>query len=185
MKEDLVRLFQDYPQSSILISLAISILVAVLGILPSVFITAANILFFGFWQGILISFLGEAIGAIVAFFLYRKGFKKTTSHKLQKFPRLKALLDAKGKDAFLLILYLRLIPFVPSGFVTFAAAIGRVSVVSFILASSIGKIPALLLEGYTTYQVIEFGWQGKVILTIIAILFFYFTVKQIMTQKKN
>ena len=185
MKEELVRLFNDYPQSALLISLATSILIAVLGILPSVFITAANILFFGFWQGILISFLGEAIGAIVAFFLYRKGFKKIASNKLQEFPGLKSLLDAKGKHAFLLILYLRLIPFVPSGFITFAAAIGRVSILTFIVASSIGKIPALLLEGYAAYQVIAFGWQGKIILTIVAILLFYFTVKQIITQKKN
>ena len=116
---------------------------------------------------------------------YRKGFKKIASNKLENFPRLKTLLDAKGKHAFLLILYLRLIPFVPSGFITFAAAIGRVSALTFIGASSIGKIPALLLEGYAAYQVIAFGWQGKIILTIVAILLFYFTVKQIITQKKN
>ncbi|MFL5808333.1 MAG: TVP38/TMEM64 family protein [Flavisolibacter sp.] len=185
MKDEVFRLFSDHPQSAFLISLTMSILVAVLGILPSVFITAANILFFGFWQGILISFIGEALGAVVAFFLYRRGFKKITAHQLNRFSKVRALLDAKGKDAFLLILYLRLIPFVPSGFVTFAAAIGKVSAPGFITASSIGKLPALIMEGYATYEVISFNWQGKMILSIGAIFLFYFTVKQITSQKKN
>src|SRR5215213_1703049 len=143
MKEQIIQLFYDHPHGAVVISLAISILIAVLGVVPSFFMTAANILFFGFWQGILISFIGEAAGAIIAFVLYRKGFKKMTTEQLQKFPRLQSLLNAKEKEAFLLILYLRLIPFIPSGLVTFAAAIGKVSAITFFIASSLGKIPAL------------------------------------------
>jgi uncharacterized membrane protein YdjX (TVP38/TMEM64 family) len=69
--------------------------------------------------------------------------------------------------------------------VTFAAAIGKVSILTFLTASSIGKLPALLLEGYAVYQVTEFGWQGKVILTIAALLLLYFVVRQIIGKKKN
>ena len=72
-----------------------------------------------------ISFLGEAIGAAIAFLLYRKGFKKTVEKKLDKYPKVKRLLDAEDKEAFYLVLALRLIPFVPSGLITFAAAVGR------------------------------------------------------------
>ena len=76
MKEEVLALFNAHPGLAIVISLGLSVLVAIVGILPSVFLTAANILFFGFLPGMLISFLGETIGAIVAFFLYRWGFKK-------------------------------------------------------------------------------------------------------------
>lgn len=168
MKEQLFEIFSQYPHAAIFISLLVSIVVAVLGIIPSVFITAANILFFGFWPGTLISLGGEAIGAIVAFVLYRYGFRKASHNSLSKYPRLLRLIDAEGKDAFLMILALRLIPFVPSGLVTFTAAIGKVSAPVFFAASTLGKIPALLLEAYSVAQIAEFNWQGKLILVITA-----------------
>ena len=168
---------------AILISLGISILVAILGLVPSVFITAANIIFFGFWPGTFISFAGEALGAFIAFILYRKGFKKTAHHQLERFPRLMKLVDARGRQAFLLILALRLIPFVPSGLVTFAAAIGQVSILTFLVASSLGKVPALLIEAYSVYQVTEWGWQGKVVLAITAVVIILLVIKKKGSRK--
>lgn len=183
MKEALLQAFQQHPHLALLASLAISIIIAVLGLVPSFFITAANILFFGFWHGVAVSFLGEALGAVVSFYLYRKGFKSGASRQLEKYQKIKLLLDAEGGKAFWLIFSLRLIPFVPSGLVTFAAAIGKVSAPTFWVASSIGKLPALLLEGYAVYQVTEFGWQGKVILTFFALFILYFVLRQILPKK--
>lgn len=178
MKEQVLYLFQQHPQLALFISLGVSIVVAVLGLVPSVFITAANLLFFGFWKGTLISFLGESIGALVAYFLYRYGFKKTSQKGLERFPKVKRLVDAKGKEAFLLILSLRLIPFVPSGLVTFAAAVGNASPVIFLTAGSLGKIPALLLEAYSVYAVTQFGWQGKLILALAAVALLYLVLRR-------
>lgn len=186
MKEAVITFFQQYPNLALLSSLAISILIAVIGILPSFFVTAANILFFGFWEGIVVSFAGEALGAVVAFYLYRKGFKKGATQQLEKYKTVNALLQSEGGKAFWLIFSLRLIPFVPSGLVTFAAAIGRVSAIVFLISSSLGKLPALLLEGYAVYEVTEFGWQGKVILTVAALFILYFVIKQIAgSRSKN
>src|SRR5687768_94814 len=109
MKESLIELFTAHPQAALFISLGISCIVAILGVIPSVFITAANIYFFGFWEGTALSFAGEALGAFVAFLLYRSGFKKTITRQLERFPKAKRLTEAKGKEAFLLILSLRLL----------------------------------------------------------------------------
>jgi uncharacterized membrane protein YdjX (TVP38/TMEM64 family) len=168
MENQVIQLFSEYPQFALIISVFINIFVAVLGVVPSVFITGANIIFFGFWTGTFISFLGEVIGALVAFYLYRRGFKKLSQKHLEKFPKLKRLIDVKGKEAFTLILSLRLFPFIPSGLITFAASIGKVSIGIFFTASSLGKVPALLIEAYSVYQVTQFGWQGKVILLVTA-----------------
>ena len=184
MKEALFQFFQNYPHLALISSLLMSVLVAVLGVIPSFFVTAANILFFGFWQGVALSFAGEALGAMVAFFLYRKGFKKGASGKLKKHNTVAALINAENKKAFWLILSFRLIPFIPSGLITFAAAIGRTSAITFLVASSVGKLPALLLEGYAVYEVTQFGWQGKLILTLIALFILYFVIKQIIGNKK-
>jgi uncharacterized membrane protein YdjX (TVP38/TMEM64 family) len=185
MKEALLNFFQHYPNLAILSSLFISILIAVLGVIPSFFVTAANILFFGFWQGVALSFAGEALGAVFAFYLYRKGFKKGAADQLSKYKTAEALINAENKKAFWLILSLRLIPFVPSGLVTFAAAVGRVSALFFVMASSVGKLPALLLEGYAVYQVTAFGWQGKVILTIVAFAILFFVIRQVRNNRRE
>lgn len=185
MKEDVLALFQNYAELALLISIGISILVAVLGVVPSFFITAANILFFGFWQGTAISFAGEAIGAIVAFLLYRKGFKKGIEAQLRRFPKAHKLTEARGREAFLLILSLRLFPFVPSGIVTFAGAVGAVSTLTFFLASSLGKIPALLIEAYSVHQVTQFTWQGKLILAVASLTLLFFAVRQLFRHRQK
>lgn len=167
------------------ISLLLSVVVAVLGLIPSVFITAANILFFGFWEGTAISFAGEALGAGVSFLLYRKGFKKTTQKRLQRFSKVQQLVNAEGKQAFWLVLSLRLLPFVPSGLVTFAAAIGRMRFWNFLVASSTGKIPALLIEAYSVYQVTQFGWQGKLILALMGLAIAILIIRSIKAAHKK
>ncbi|MEO5890336.1 MAG: VTT domain-containing protein, partial [Ferruginibacter sp.] len=174
----LLHLFKENPHLAVIISLCISVLIAILGVVPSVFVTAANILFFGFWNGTLISFLGESIGAGIAFILYRKGFKKTITKGLDKYPRINKLINAGNKEAFYLVFSLRLIPFVPSGLITFAAAIGKVSLPVFFVASSLGKLPALLMEAWSVYEVTEFGWIGKIILAVIALGLIYWAIKK-------
>lgn len=178
MQESLLQFFQQHPQLAIAISLLISIVIAILGVVPSVFITGANILFFGFWPGLLLSFLGEAIGAAIAFVLYRKGFKKGVEKKLDAFPKAAQLIKAEGREAFGLILSLRLLPFVPSGLVTFAAAVGKVSAPIFIAASSAGKIPALLIEGYSVYKAAQAPWQIKILLGVIAVVLFIIILRK-------
>ncbi len=178
MVDSLLQLFKEHQDLAIVISICISIIVAVLGIVPSVFITAANILFFGFWNGMFISFLGEAIGAGIAFLLYRNGFKKTVEKKLDTYPKVKRLIDAENIEAFYLVLALRLIPFVPSGLITFAAAVGRISFPVFIAASSLGKLPALFIEAYAVNAVTNFGWQGKLILALAALVLLYWVLSK-------
>lgn len=174
---NLLELFKEYQHLAIIISIGISIIIALLGVVPSVFITAANILFFGFWYGTLISFLGEALGAGIAFLLYRKGFKRSVVKGMEKYPKVQRLVNAEGKEAFYLVFALRLIPFVPSGLITFAAAVGKINFTTFFTASSLGKLPALLIEAYSVYKVTQFGWQGKLILLAVALALVYWVIK--------
>lgn len=154
-------------------------MIAVLGLVPSVFITAANIVFFGFINGTIISFIGESLGAAIAFILYRKGFKKMTTTHLQKYPALNRLINAENKEAFYLVLSLRLVPFVPSGIITFVASVGKISFLIFLLASSLGKLPALLLEAWSVNEITKFTWIGKLILALTAIGMIFWLIKKI------
>jgi uncharacterized membrane protein YdjX (TVP38/TMEM64 family) len=175
MKEQLYNLLISYKEYAILLSIIFNIVVAIVAVVPSVFITAVNVTFFGFWQGMWISFIGEALGALIAFILYRKGVRAFKMDKKITNPKIQKLLDVNGKEAFFLILWLRLLPFMPSGLVTVLAALGHVSLTVYFIASSIGKFPATLLEAYTTNEVINFTIEGKIFIGVllIALMLYY------------
>lgn len=129
-----------------MISIAVNVGVALLGIIPSVFVTAANIAMWGFLPGTALSLLGESIGAVVAFYVYRLGWKRI-ARQTEHWPKsIQKLLGLEGWPAAKLIMSLRIMPFMPSGLVTLAAAMSRIQTIHFVLSSSIGKIPALLME---------------------------------------
>jgi uncharacterized membrane protein YdjX (TVP38/TMEM64 family) len=83
-------------------------------------------------------------------------------------PIVKRLLEVEGKQAFALVISLRILPFVPSGVITFLAAIGRMSLGIFVVSSTLGKLPALFLEAYSVNHVVQWTWQGKTIITVLA-----------------
>ena len=186
MEEQVLLFFYENAQLAIIISLLINILISIVGVIPSFFLTAANITFFGFWQGTVISFVGEAFGAVVSFYFYRKGLKKVSGKlNTKKFPKVTNLLEVKGKEAFYLILAFRLFPFVPSGIVNIFAALGKVSFLTFILASSLGKIPALLIEAYSVLQITQFNTEGKIILSFMAVYLFLKIGKRLKNDSQS
>ena len=160
------------------LSIVLNIIISVLGVVPSFFLTAANIHFFGFGYGLLISIVGEAFGAVVSFYLYRKGIGKVKEKVQRKHAYLERLERTGGMEAFWLIIALRIFPFMPSGLVTLVSAGSQVSIVTFAIASTLGKIPALVIEAYSVYHVMTGSWQGKVILGLIAVAIVLFVMKK-------
>ncbi len=157
-------------------SLIGNVLIAVAGVIPSAFLTAANISILGFEVGLVVSIIGEALGAIVSFWLYRKGFSRV-KHKFQvKWRWVQILLDrlyqSKGAEAVAIVLLLRLLPFVPSGFVTLTAAVGKMNILAFGIVSTIGKIPSLFIEAYGVHHVLKFDTHLQFILVAVVIMIF-------------
>lgn len=173
MQNQLLHYLQTYEAYAVFLSIILNIVISVLGIIPSFFITGANIAFFGFWNGMMISMLGEILGAGVAFFLYRRGLSRASSGLLEKHGKIKSLVYSEGREAFYLILLLRVIPFVPSGIVTIAGAVGKVSFLVFMAASSLGKIPALFIEAVSVYQVLKISWLGEMLFEIGLVVTIY------------
>ncbi|RKX73693.1 MAG: hypothetical protein DRP60_11455 [Spirochaetes bacterium] len=156
------------------LSLIVEIIIAVIGVLPSFFITAANIAVFGIWWGVAISVAGESLGAVAAFILYRRGLDRMAGRqggfgtslkiKMEKFS------DAAEGRAFLLVLAFRLLPYMPSGAVTLGAAGSRMRLWAFVLSSTLGKIPALAVEAATVTLVMKLPLKSFLAVAAIAIL---------------
>ncbi|MGM9950378.1 MAG: TVP38/TMEM64 family protein [Lysinibacillus sp.] len=184
METILFELFNIHWLIAVLISILLNTLISIAGVLPSTIITIVNIGTFGFAFGLLLSIAGEAIGAIVSFYLYRKGLQKWNVTKKFTHPYLKQLLQSKGWNAMMLIFSLRLMPFMPSGAVTFISACSSVKAMHFAIASTIGKIPALLLEALVIYGVFQLDPHIQFLLfTILGALLVFFWLKRRFKQR--
>lgn len=177
--DGVLNLLSNYNEIAIFISIVISIFIAIAGIIPSVFVTGANILFFGPLWGFFISLFGEVFGGWITFRLYRLGFKKSFNNFTEKHELLKKIAKSSGNKAAFLIFQGRIIPFIPSGFITLAAALSNIDDFRYNLATLIGKIPSILLEVLISYGVISQGAKGiEIIITIVAVYLIYKTIRK-------
>lgn len=164
-----------------MISIILNILIAIAGVLPSAFVTVWTVGTFQFHIALAILIAGEALGAIVSFILYRMGLRKLKLDNRLKNNFLRRLKNTKGTDAIFLIIFLRLLPFIPSGLVTMTAAFSKMKLLPFSIASTIGKIPALFIEAYSVYHILNLSAKIQMGL-ILAILLAYTAYKK---YKKN
>lgn len=78
----------------------------------------------------------------------------------------------------------RLLPFIPSGIVTFSSAMSNVSIRVFILATACGKIPSILLEVLVSYNLVNRKY-AQFWLTAAALLVLLLMVKKHISNLKN
>ena len=154
----------------IIASLSISILIAVAGIIPSIFVTGANVIVFGPVNGFIISWVGEVIGASISFYLYRLGFKKRFERLGGKYTMLDRIVSSKGFEITVLLFQARLLPFIPSGFVTLAGAISNINMLHFLVATTLGKLPSIALEALVSFDVMNINTNWiRLAITIFAL----------------
>ncbi|MHA7963260.1 TVP38/TMEM64 family protein [Paenibacillus sp. CAU 1782] len=130
-----------------LISITLNILISVAGVLPSVFLSGVNGIVFGLSAGFVISIIGETLGALISYWLYRKGISKLRGRKGSRQGKWsRAFASARPAKQFVLMLIARIMPFIPSGAITFAASWYRMNVYLFMAATVIGKAPSIAAE---------------------------------------
>ncbi|PAE26640.1 VTT domain-containing protein [Bacillus sp. 7894-2] len=174
MFADIIGLLSDEPILAACFSISMNIAAAITGFLPSAFITAGTVVVFDLKLGLIILIIGEAAGAIISFILYRKGITKLTA----SFPQLKndnlfsKLKNAEGPVAFYMIVLLRVLPFVPSGAVTLAAAYSKMRLLPFGIASTIGKVPALFMEAFAVSHILKFERELQIVIFLFIAFFF-------------
>ncbi|MBP1155547.1 MULTISPECIES: TVP38/TMEM64 family protein [unclassified Paenibacillus] len=100
---------------------------------------------FGPVLGGVITWVGSTLASILMFLFVRYGYQEWGERVLHSRNSLGKITVLFEKNAFLTILFTRLIPFVPSIVVNIYSALSRVSFTAYAIASSIGKIPAMLL----------------------------------------
>lgn len=111
---------------------------------PVAVLALAGGLLFGLWAGSMYTFLGAMINCTVMFWLARTvGYDKVKAlveSKLSEKWR-NRLNAAAGREGFLLLIILRLIPAVPYNLINYAFGLTRMSYGAYLLASAVGIIP--------------------------------------------
>lgn len=128
--------------------------IGAIGFIPSFFVTAININSLGLVLGVILTFTGEIFGAIIGFHMYRWGFSRINpgwlSHSI-----FKTIKNSSPMHVFTLIILFRILPFVPSGIVTAGASLTTINGWRFMTASSIGKVPAVVIEVAIVFGVLQ------------------------------
>jgi uncharacterized membrane protein YdjX (TVP38/TMEM64 family) len=95
--------------------------------------------------GAAVTWTGSASASILMFLLIRYGYQEWGMKVLHRYQNIGKLTLLFERNAFLTIMFARLVPFIPSIVVNLYSAMSRVSFATYAVASSIGKIPAMLL----------------------------------------
>ncbi|SEN38549.1 TVP38/TMEM64 family protein [Lihuaxuella thermophila] len=179
MVRSLVDYFSGLGIWAIPFSLAINGFINIIGFIPSVFITTANVLVWGPLAGGILSWFGEMIGSAAAFLLYRKGIRAAKIKHHEQWKWLRSLNQlSRSKQLGMLILG-RLTPVIPAGVVNLAGALSSVSFPVFLLATAIGKIPSIGLEVLISYDLIHIQENiVRLVLTLSALGLGFILLKQ-------
>ena len=122
---------------------------AMFAVLPAFFFPVAVLALaggvaFGLWQGALYTFIGAVINCSVMFWTARYFGRQKIEFLMEK--RLdpkwrRRLPKLEGREGFVLLIVLRLIPAVPYNLINYAFGLTRMRYPAYILASALGIIP--------------------------------------------
>jgi uncharacterized membrane protein YdjX (TVP38/TMEM64 family) len=110
------------------------------------------------------------------FFLSRYGFRDYAQSKLMNYPKVQDYENFLNRNSFVAILTCRLIPIIPAPVVNIICGLSNVNWLIFFTASTIGKIPNILIlsyagASYSSNKLFSFGLYGGYILILILINF--------------
>ena len=118
--------------------------------------------------GAVVTWIGSSVASIVMFVFVRYVFHTWGERVLRRYKRIERLTALFERNAFLAILFARLLPFIPSIIVNVYAAFSRVSFGVYATASSLGKIPAMLLFAVLGDNLVSNPHNIAVTLTVYA-----------------
>ncbi|GAF38262.1 alkaline phosphatase like protein [Agrilactobacillus composti DSM 18527 = JCM 14202] len=178
-------LIQDFGIWAPVISILLMMFQSVLAPLPAFVITFANAMVFGWFQGILYSWVGAMFGATLCFYIARLLGRPVTVKLISKvaLDKMDHFFDIYGQYT---ILICRLVPFISFDVVSYAAGLTDIGLGSFLIATGLGQLPATVVYsvvGGTLSQgpkMILYGILGFCLLIVASLV-----IKRILLQRQQ
>ncbi|PKM82658.1 MAG: hypothetical protein CVU89_03930 [Firmicutes bacterium HGW-Firmicutes-14] len=151
-----------------LAAFAITVIQAIVPVIPFIILCSTNGILFGMGNGILLTWTATLTGATIMFFAARRFGWEIRDGQSEENSNFKYLKDLDGPKGFMAILALRLLPYFPAPLVNIASGIGKIGYVWFLLASAIGKLPFIV--GYTFLGYSLLHRQNLALTAVLSIL---------------
>lgn len=154
-------------------------------VLPlSVFI-ALNVNAFGFFIGVLISWIATCLGCVTCYYLYvflgDKLTKKFISRKI--YMKIKDKIDMFRDISFSKLVLVITVPFTPSFLINLLAGLSHMKKEKFFLGLLVGKIFTIIFWGYIGKTLIESLTDVKALIYIGVTLIVAYIISKIVTKK--
>ncbi|AEI46382.1 TVP38/TMEM64 family protein [Paenibacillus mucilaginosus] len=132
-------------ESNPLLVTGMAALIALFPVLPYPVVGGVIGAAFGPVMGGAVTWAGSTLASLIMFLFVRYGYRGWGSRLLEGRGGLARLTAYFEKNAFLAVLFARMIPFVPSIVVNVYSGLSRISFAAYAAASALGKLPAMLL----------------------------------------
>ena len=154
-------------------------------VLPlSVFI-ALNVNAFGFFIGVLISWIATCLGCVTCYYLYVFLGDKLTKKFITKktYNKIKDKIDMFGKISFSKLVIVITVPFTPSFLINLLAGLSKMPKEKFFLGLLVGKIFTVIFWGYIGKTLIESLTDIKALIYIGVTLIIAYIISKIVVKK--
>ena len=155
-----------------LLFMGLQILQVIVFIIPGEVTQFAGGYFFGFWHGLFYSLVGITLGSTFNFFVARALGKPIIlrifgKERVERFVQLMESSQAKG-----VVLVLFIFPGFPKDFLSYVVGLTRYGFPYFLLVSTLGRLPGLLVSSYLGDAAALQAWKEAIVaLGIGAVLF--------------
>lgn len=140
-----------------------------IGFPPAIIFSAANALIFGIVPGIILSWIAETAGVTLSFLLMRFLFRDAAESLIAKHAALKKIDTLSGKNGFKAMLLARTVPYFPSGVLNALGAVSQISLLDYVLASLIGKLPSTALEAIIGHDAVTAGQNSHRLIVVVVL----------------
>jgi uncharacterized membrane protein YdjX (TVP38/TMEM64 family) len=144
-KDELISWMSGGDMSDLPLMLLISVLFALVPVVPFGVIGGIMGAKYGIVMGSLLNIAGSSIAAVLMLLLVRTVFREQGRRYLSRFSRVERFTVLYEKHPFLGVLAARLIPFMPAPVVNIYSALSRIPVLLFAAATMVGKMPVMLV----------------------------------------
>lgn len=169
-QEELLVWFQQTKETSIFLTMVIATLFALFPIIPFPIIGGIIGAMYGTFLGGFVTWVGSTLASLLMFLFIRYVFQAIGLKVIHRYEKLDMLTRMFERNAFITILVSRLIPFIPSIIVNCYSAVSRVSFLSYAIASSLGKIPAMLLFAVLGHSFVSSSYEVIIVIGIYAVI---------------
>lgn len=146
------------------VMMIIQVLQVFLAVIPGEPIEIAMGVLYGTWLGCILCLAGIVVGSALVFLCVKRFGRRFVDKFIsgEKFSRLKFLRDPSGRDVLLFVLMF--IPGTPKDTLTYFAPFTGISLLRFLVISTVARIPSVISSSYIGSSIME----GDYVKTVIA-----------------